>query len=223
MSDLRAKNSVSRTIGLYVLLSLLAVTTIMPLVWMVSTSLKEPNVPVTNFLPGKPTLENYAKVFEAIPFGRYYLNSILVSVIITFGQVFTSALAAFAFARLEFPGRNKIFFAYLATMMIPAAVTMVPLFMLLTKLPIGLNMIFGTTYFSDQLYFLGQFFPDKFYAGVPAGIDSYFVLIVPMLFSPYGTFLLRQFFLNIPKELDEAALIDGCSRFMIFRRIILPI
>ncbi len=212
------KLTIPRKIGLYILLTAIACSTIAPLVWMVSTSVKQPDAPITDFLPGEPTIQNYKDVFEAIPFGRFYVNSILISVVVTFGQMFTSALAAYAFARLQFPGRNKIFFGYLATMMVPGAVTAVPLFMLLTKLPVGLNWIFQSTYFSDEVWFL-----DKFFAGIPIGINSYFVLIVPLLFSPYGTFLLRQFFLNIPKELDEAALIDGCNRFMIFRRIILPI
>lgn len=207
-----------KTVILYVMLTALAVTTVAPLLWMVSASLKRPGVPQTDFLPGVPTGQNYVKVFEEVPYTRYYINSVLIALIVTFGQVFTSALAAYAFARLEFPGRNKIFFAYLATMMVPRAVTMVPLFMLLTKMPLGLNWMFATTYFTDEIYFLGRWF-----TGVPVGLDSYFVLIVPMLFSPYGTFLLRQFFLNIPKELDEAAKIDGCSLLQIFRLIIVPI
>jgi multiple sugar transport system permease protein len=207
-----------RRAAVLALLLLFSVSTVAPLFWMLSTSLKQPSVPYTNFWPGIPTLANYTKVFEVIPFGRFYINSVLVAVIVTFGQVFTSALAGYAFARLEFPGRNKIFLAYLATMMIPQAVTMVPQFMLLTQLPEWLNHTFRTTYFSDEQYFLG-----KWFAGAAIGVDSYFVLIVPMLFSPYGTFLLRQFFLGIPKELDEAAMIDGCGRFQIFRLIILPL
>jgi multiple sugar transport system permease protein len=95
---------------------------------------------------------------------------------------------------------------------------MVPLFMMLTKMPLALNFLFSTTFFTDETYFLGHW-----YAGVRIGLDSYFVLIVPLLFSSYGTFLLRQFFLNIPKELDEAAMIDGCNRWQIFRLIIIPI
>jgi len=203
---------------LIALLLLFSVTTIAPLFWMLSTSLKRPGVPYTDFLPGTPTFENYRKVFEAMPFGRFYFNSIFIAVAVTFGQVFTSALAGFAFARLEFPGRNKLFLAYLGTMMIPGAVTMVPRFMIFTRIPEHLNHAFHTSYFTDETYFLGRWF-----AGAPVGMDSFFVLIVPMLFSPYGTFLMRQFFLGIPKELDEAAMIDGCSRFQVFRWIALPL
>ena len=200
------------------LLVVFAATTVLPFLWMLSTSLKRPDTPVTSFLPGLPTSANYETVFRVLPFGRFYLNSILVAVVVVFGQVATSALAGYAFARLEFPGRNKLFLAYLATMMVPGAVTMVPQFMLLSRMPDHLNALFGTTYFTDSQYFLGRWF-----AGRALGTDSYFVMIVPALFSPYGTFLLRQFFLCIPRELDEAAMIDGGGRFQIFLRIVLPL
>jgi len=204
---------------LYVLLGFLAISMITPLVWMLSTSLKGPGVPEAAFWPGdRPTLENYARVFREVPFGRFFLNSLFIAMVVMFGQLTTSALAGYAFSRLEFPGRNKLFFAYLATMMVPGAVMMVPRFMILTRLPVVLNGLLGTTWFTDETYLFGRWF-----AGVPLGVDSYFVLIVPMLFSPYGTFLLRQFFLGIPKELDEAAMIDGCGRLQIFRWVILPL
>ena len=204
---------------LYALLVFLAASMVLPLLWMLSTSVKTPGAPASAFWPGaNPTLDNYRQVFREVPFGRFYLNSIFVAFVVVFGQLTTSALAGYAFARLEFPGRNKLFFAYLATMMVPSAVMMVPRFMILTGAPVVLNQWLGTTWFTDEQYFLGRWF-----AGVPIGVDSYFVLIVPMLFSPYGTFLLRQFFLGIPKELDEAAMIDGCGRFQIFRWIVLPL
>jgi multiple sugar transport system permease protein len=195
-----------------------AATTVLPFLWMLSTALKRPEAPIASFLPGVPTLDNFARVFEVLPFGRFYLNSILVAFAVTFGKVATSALAAYAFARLEFRGRDRLFFAYLATMMLPGAVTMVPLFLLLTRMPDHLNALFGTTYFTDDLYFLGRWF-----AGRALGTDSYFVLIAPGLFTAYGTFMLRQFFLGIPRELDEAAMIDGCTRLQIFRNVVLPL
>ncbi len=201
-----------------VLLMAGAATTVMPFVWMLSTSLKSPEDPIAAFLPGTPTWANYQTVFRLLPFGRFYINSIVVTAVVIFGQVATSALAGYAFARLEFPGRDKLFFTYLATMMVPGAVTMVPQFMLLSGMPDYLNALFATTWFTDEQYFLGRWF-----VGRALGTDSFFVLIVPALFSPYGTFLLRQFFLGIPKELDEAAMIDGCSRFQIFRWIVLPL
>ena len=123
-------------------------------------------------------------------FLAFYLNSILVAVVVTFGQVFTSSLAAYAFARLNFPFRDKLFLGYLGTMMIPVVVTMIPNFVLLRHLHM---------------------------------IDTYWALILPPLFSAYGTFMLRQFFLTIPTDLEDAARIDGCSRWRIYWNVILPL
>jgi len=175
------------------LLAAIAVTMLMPLAWMISTSLKGNEAVFAyppKWIPEKLVWGNYLEAWNAAPFGRFYLNSIWVSFCITFGQVSTSALAAYAFARLQFPGRDKVFFAYLATLMIPGAVTMLPLYILLK-------------------YF--------------GWIDTYKALILPGMFSAYGTFMLRQFFMGIPVDLEDAARIDGCSRFGIFMRIILPL
>ncbi len=120
----------------------------------------------------------------------FYLNTLLVSLAVTLGTILTSALAAFAFARLDFPGRNGLFLTYLATLMIPYVVTMIPIFMLLTALKL---------------------------------VDTYFALIVPVMFSAYGTFLLRQFFLAIPHDLEDAARLDGCGHLGVLRHVILPL
>ena len=160
--------------------------------------------------------ENYPEAWRKYPFvsfWRAYANTLVVALIVTLGQVVTSSLAAYAFARLRFPGRDTIFFAYLATMMIPGAVTMIPTFALLKQLPALLDWLAGTS---------GYFAGDFFLGGKRVGLDSYFALIVPRLFSAYGTFMLRQFFLSIPRELEEAARIDGCGSFRIFRTIVLP-
>ncbi len=138
----------------------------------------------------KPVWSNYRTVIEKIPFARFYWNSVLVAFCVTMGQVFTSAMAGYAFSRLSFPGRDKLFFGYLATMMIPYAVILVPIFILMT----WLNWI-----------------------------DSYKALIVPAMFSAYGTFMLRQFFMTIPVDLEDAAKIDGCNYIRIFWNIILPL
>jgi len=178
---------------MYVFLSVVGLTMIIPFLWMVSTSLKEPGsvfVFPPKWIPSPAVWENYRNAWTAIPFGRFYLNSIAVGLSVTFGQVFTSALAAYAFARLRFPGRDKLFFGYLATMMIPGSVTMIPVFILLRMMRL---------------------------------IDTYTALILPGIFSAYGTFMLRQFFMSLPRELEEAAKIDGCSLFGIFWRIILPL
>ncbi len=182
----------------YIVLSLVTVTMVAPFLWMITTSLKEPGEVFEAFkeewwrdwIPMNFVWENYVKAWKVVPFARFYFNSIFVSIITTFGQVATSAMAAYAFSRLRFPGREKIFMSYLATMMIPGAVTMIPVFILLRML---------------------------------GWIDSYKALILPGIFTAYGTFMLRQFFLTMPKDLEDAAMIDGCSYFGIFWRIILPL
>ena len=120
----------------------------------------------------------------------FYLNSIFVTICVTFGTVFTSSLAAFAFSRLRFPGRDHVFVGYLATLMVPAIVIMLPIYALLSQLHMT---------------------------------NTYSALIFPAMFSAYGTFLLRQFFLTIPRELEDAAVIDGASPFAVYRFIILPL
>lgn len=158
-------------------------------------------------------------------FGRAFINSLLIAVLITIGQVFTSSLAAYAFSRLEFPGRDKLFLGYLATMMIPGAVTMIPLFVILKGLPGIGNYLLGTDWFSSEMFvrwWLAS--PVKeFYAGKLIGLDSYFALITPGLFSAYGTFMLRQFFMSIPRDLEDAARIDGCGTWGVYWRVVLPL
>lgn len=183
--------------GAYLFLTIGALAMVGPFLWMVTTSLKEPGnifsydrVWWQDWIPVRFVWANYSKAWQVVPFARFYFNSLFVSACVTAGQVTTSALAAYAFARLQFPGRDKIFFAYLATIMIPGAVTMIPVFILLRML---------------------------------GWIDTYKAVILPGIFTAYGTFLLRQFFLTLPKELEDAAKIDGCSYFGIFWRIILPL
>ena len=134
--------------------------------------------------------ENYKIVIVETKFARVLFNSVFVTICVTFGLVFTSSLAAFSFARLIFIGRDKIFLSYLATMMIPGAVTMIPVFILLRELQ---------------------------------WINTYRALIIPMMFSAYGTFLLRQFFMSIPRDLEEAALLDGASIWGIYWHVVLPL
>ncbi len=181
---------------IYFSLAIGGITMILPFLWMLSTSLK-PYSSVFVFdlkniqwIPKPVCWNNYIEVWKVVPFARFYINSIFVCVCVTFGQVATSALAAYAFARLRFPGRDKIFFAYLATMMIPGSVTMIPVF--------ALMRMFGW-------------------------IDTYKALIIPSIFTAYGTFLLRQFFMTLPRDLEDAAKIDGCSTWGIFRKVILPL
>lgn len=175
-----------------VLITLVTILFLIPLAYMISTSLK-PKAEVlqnTTALFGSYfAVENYVRAWNAFPFGRYLFNSVFVGVATTAVTVVTSAMAAYAFARLKFRGRDKLFFAYLATLMVPLQVTIIPLYMILRML--GWH-------------------------------NSYAALIIPPSFTAFGVFMLRQFFLSIPVEIEEAAKIDGCSRFGIFTRIILP-
>ncbi len=134
--------------------------------------------------------QNYLKVFEEVPFARYYWNSILVACWVTFLQVFTSSLAAFSFARLQWKGRDKVFMLYLSTMMLPALVMTIPNYQIMIEL--GL-------------------------------VDSLSGLVIPGAFSAFGTFMLRQFMLGISPSLDEAAEIDGASKWQLYWDIILPL
>ncbi len=183
--------------GTYLILAVGAVTMFAPFLWMLVTSFKLSGDVFSyqkpwwfDWVPTSFAWENYVKAWKVVPFARFYLNSIFVVAVTTAGQVTTSALSAYAFARLQFPGRDKLFFAYLATMMVPGAVTMIPVFIL--------------------LQYLGW-------------IDSYKAVILPGMFTAYGTFMLRQFFLTLPRELEDAAKIDGCGYFGIFWNIILPL
>ena len=189
------KNILQKTFS-YSLLILGGITMILPFAWMISTSLKSYssvfifNVNEIHWIPDPVYWKNYIDVWKVVPFAKFYLNSLFVCVTVTLAQVATSALAAYSFSRLKFPGREKIFFSYLATMMIPGSVTMIPVFVLMR--------IFGW-------------------------IDSYKALIIPAAFSAYGTFMLRQFFMTIPRDLEDAAKIDGCNYWSIFCKVILPL
>ena len=210
----------STKIAIYLFLTIIGIIILMPFLWMIATSLKEPGTVFEyppRLFPQKLVWENYRRAWQVVPFGRGYVNSILISSSITFGQLLTCSLAAYAFARLRFPGRDKIFFLYLATLMIPYHVTMIPVFVLIRMLPEFLNTIFHTNFWLSDLYI------GNIYIGKPLGLDSYFALIVPSCFSAYGTFLLRQFFMTIPEDLVDAAKIDGCSHFRIYSNIILPL
>ncbi len=162
--------------------------------------------------------ENYPTTWSKLPFGRSYINTILVALTVTAGQLLTCSLAAFAFARLRFPLRDKLFLGYLATMMIPGAVTLIPVYILFVRMPDALNWAFATDWFSRDLYFLG-----RFYAGRLVGGNSYFAMMAPGLFSAYGTFMLRQFFMGLPRELEDAARIDGCGNLRVYWHVTIPL
>ncbi len=175
----------------YIILGLFSITTLIPFLWMFLTSFKSlQEVDKPGILPHQWHKENYGEVFKQIPFSQYYLNSFLVAAWVTFLTVVTSAMSAFAFARMTWKGRDQVFLMYLATMMVPGVVTMIPNYAIIVRLHL---------------------------------LDSYTGLIVPASFSAFGTFLLRQFMISIPKALDEAAYLDGASPWRTFWDVIMPI
>lgn len=182
----------SRALSL-ALVALGAVVMILPFVWMLSTSLKPAGAVLTlppQLVPKPPTLEAYREVARTFPILRVLLNSALVAGLTTLGQLVVCSMSGYAFARFRFAGRETLFLAYLATLMVPFAVTMTPLFIIVKE--------FGWT-------------------------NSYLGLVVPGVFSAFGTFLMRQFFLALPVELEEAATLDGASTLGIFTRVMLPL
>jgi multiple sugar transport system permease protein len=166
----------------------------MPLVWVISTSLRTPAESFTvppKWIPVDMDFGNYAQVFEEIPFFAQIGNSFIITLSAVFGQLITASLAGYAFARLRFPGRNVLFWIVLATLMIPMQATIIPVFILISR---GLGLA-----------------------------DTLWALILPSIPTAFGTFLLRQYFLQIPGDFEESALIDGANQWQIFRRIYLPL
>ena len=210
-------DSCNNAVLIYAILLLVLSGMVVPLVWTLLTSFKY-NVDVTlGWIPPRWTTDNYTGVFSAFSFLRYYANSLFIATAVTVVQVATSALAAYAFARLQFRGRDLLFLGYLSTMMIPADVLMIPQFVLMKKIPEWLNAVLATDFFSGFLYLKSH------YIGHPVGLDSFFALIAPGCFSAYGTFMLRQFLLGISREIEEAALIDGCSAWGVFWHVVVPL
>ena len=178
-------------LALYLTGSMLSFMAIAPLFWMVSMSLKETNeVFGVNLIPHRPTLDSFVYVFTQVNFFRYLWNTFFVSAVVTIVALMFHSMAAYALARLRFPGRDVIFLAMFATFLVSQPVIIVPLFILARAL--GL-------------------------------LDSYAGLIVPSIFNAFGIFLLRQFYLAIPRELEEAAIVDGAGYFRIYWSIILPL
>lgn len=175
-------------------LIVLSLASLFPFYWMVSGSLKTEfeafQFPPT-FYPHEPTLENFQGLTRDLPFGLFYLNTLKIAGLSVLGQLITSSLAGYAFARLDFPGKNKLFLLVLGTMMVPAIITIIPLYILVYPLN---------------------------------WVNTHAPLIIPtMLGSAYGTFLLRQYMLSLPKELEDAARIDGCNSLQIYYYIALPL
>ncbi len=177
----------------YLFLATFGATMVVPFLLMLSISLQPPGADIMDagFLThGNLHWENYRRAWDETRFNRALFNSAFVTLAVTAGQVVTSSLAAYAFARLVFLGRDKIFLGYLATLMIPSTVTVIPSFILMREL---------------------------------GWINTYYALIIPAIFSAYGTFMLRQFFMGIPRELEEAAIIDGCTAWGVYWHVVMPL
>ena len=179
---------------LYALLFVGAAIFAAPFVWMLSTSLMEERFAYTvppTWIPPRVMWSNYIDAWDFLPFGTFYKNTLFITVVNIIGLVLSSSLVAFGFARIRFWGRDKIFLLLLSTMMLPAQVTLIPIYL-----------------FWSRVHAINTFWP----------------LIVPQwLTNAYNVFLLRQFFMTISPEMDDAARMDGCGWFGIYRRIMMPL
>ncbi|WP_324715537.1 carbohydrate ABC transporter permease [Carboxydochorda subterranea] len=175
------------------ILTAYAFLALVPLYWLFATSLIAQNA-VLKFppalFPNPPTLENYARLLKAGPIGRWLLNSSVVAATVTFFTVLFDSMAGYGFAKKRFPGRDQIFWTIIAMMIIPGQVTLVPIFIVMSRL--GL-------------------------------LNTLYAVVLPALADVFGVFLMRQFILTIPSELEDAARIDGAGAFTIYSRIIVPL
>lgn len=172
-----------------VVLIIAAMVALGPLLWTLTTSLRSPAEAFTNppqWLPFNPDFSNYAAVFDQVPIGTFFLNSVIVTGLIVIGQTITCTLSGYAFAMIRFPGRSAIFAVFLATMMVPLQTIIIPVFIIIRTL--GLS-------------------------------DTLLSLVIPALGSAFGTFLMRQYFMQMPKELGEAARVDGANQFQVFSKV----
>jgi putative chitobiose transport system permease protein len=186
-------NKTVKTVIIYIILGIIAVLMLFPLVWLVSTAFKSPSENIfqfpPQFIPSQPTFQNFIKVWQTNPFGRYLFNSLFVAILTVSLNLLLCSLAAYPLARLNFKGRDGIFTAIIATIMIPFQIVMIPLYVLTVHLQLR---------------------------------NSYLGIIFPSIASAFGIFLLRQAFKSVPKELEEAARIDGCSELGIWWNVMIP-
>jgi len=190
---MNTRKSPIQIFGVYSLLLAIALLTLFPLLWLISTALKSPTENLLEtppkLLPLQPTLDNFVRVWDSLPFGQYLYNSFLVAILTVVLNLLFCSLAAYPLARLSFLGRNTIFIAIVSTIMIPFQIVMIPLYIITVQL--------GLT-------------------------NSYLGMIFPSLASAFGIFLLRQAFMGVPKEIEEAARIDGSSELGLWWFIMLP-
>ena len=191
------RRSLPARVGIYALLLAAAVAMVLPFWWALTTSFKLPgDIFSGNPIPDPFTLANYQDVFRRLPFPTYFLNSVIVSGLVVGLNVVFGTAAAYAFAKLHFPGRDLIFFLFLLTLMVPFQVNLIPLYRIMVEL----------------------------HKVVPAiGVDTYFGIVAPGAVQVFGIFLMRQFLRSIPDEVLESARIDGASEWRILRSIVFPL
>lgn len=193
-------NILIKRIFTYFLLVIISLISILPFLWLISTAFKGADENIFSyppqFIPQHFTLENFAIVWQKIPFIKYLINSVVISTFTVIINLVCSSLAGYALARMSFKGRDFIFYCILSTIMIPFQVIMIPVYIIVLKL----NLVDSVS-------------PIAGYAG----------LILPFCVNAFGIFLMRQAFIGIPKELEEAAIMDGCNYFNIWLRIMLPL
>lgn len=177
----------------YLLLTIYAVISLLPLFWMFTTAFKEGSAVISmppQWIPYPTSLEHFRKLFSVSSIFRWLFNSAIVASLVTAFNLIFASMAAYPLARKQFAGRDLIFWLIISMMMIPGQITLVPLFLMVSKLGF---------------------------------LNKYMGLILPSMVTPFGIFLLKQFMQTLPKEVEDAAIIDGCGEFAIYSRIILPL
>lgn len=188
-----------KTILTHIILITVSILSLFPFLWLISTSLKGAGENIfaypPNFIPQDFTFENYVGVWGKVNFLKYFLNSAIVAFFTVILNLIFSSMAAYPLARMEFKGKKIAFFAILATIMIPFQAIMLPIYLIILKL----NLV-----------------------DTAGAVPGYLGLILPFAVSAFGIFLMRQAFLAIPREMEEAAIVDGCNSLQIFFKVLLP-
>jgi multiple sugar transport system permease protein len=201
VSDVQTRGTVRRRFAprrlgghfLDLVLVVVGLAMIMPIIWLIVESLTVPAQAFSappRWIPSPITLKNFSQISALIPIGRMAMNSVIVSAVATAGVLLTSSLAAYAFSRIDFAGRDKLFGVLLAALMVPSQITVIPVFILMRRLQL---------------------------------VDTLWAVILPLLINVFGIFFLRQYFGSIPRELDEAAKIDGAGHLWILFRMLIPL
>lgn len=192
--------NILKSLSSHIFLIFVTIISIGPFLWLISTALKSKSENIfafpPQFIPQQITFENFVAAWNQLPFMGYIINSAIVAIVTIILNLLFASLAAYPLARMEFKGKNWAFFAMLATMMVPFQVIMIPLYLLTLRL----NLVDTN--------------------GVVAGFAG---MILPFAVSAFGILLMRQAFMAIPKELEEAAIIDGCNVFQIWFRVLMPL